>query len=54
MLTIVCIYCREVKGQKKGHGVAGVSSTICPPCMKVHHPEVFRIMQKERNEKSRK
>ena len=32
-LTIVCAWCSRPMGEKPGHGVVGVSHTICPACL---------------------
>lgn len=31
-MTIECCHCRKIVGEKDGHGVEGVTSTICAPC----------------------
>lgn len=29
----VCMYCHELVGVKDGGGIAGVTSSVCPPCL---------------------
>jgi hypothetical protein len=32
-IEVVCAWCRKPVGRKAGHGVRGVSHTICPDCL---------------------
>jgi len=32
ILKIACMYCRTPMGEKAGHGVSGVSHSICREC----------------------
>ncbi len=32
-ILVVCAWCNKPVGRKQGHGVSGVSHTICPNCL---------------------
>jgi len=32
-ILVVCAWCSKPVGSKPGHGVSGVSHTICPDCL---------------------
>ncbi len=32
-ILVVCAWCNKPVGRKQGHGVTGVSHTICPDCL---------------------
>jgi len=45
-MTVECMHCKKIIGEKPGHGVEGVSSGVCPACVKRHYPELAdRILE---------
>ncbi len=38
-LTIECAFCGRLMGEKDGMGCAGVTSSICPECIRKYYPD---------------
>ncbi len=37
-LKIECVFCGRYMGTKDGQGRSGITSSICPDCLRKHYP----------------
>lgn len=39
-MTVECMHCKTIIGEKPGYGVQGVSSGICKACVRTYYPDL--------------